>query len=203
LYDRSEALVSELYGEDHPAMGRLLYSRAKAHRVARQFDLAIPLARRAWQIHVDHFGPDHPDTLRAANQLAAVLVEQGSGEAETALLDLVADLRRVLAGDFRLSYPLYSLAKLRLQRGDAAAAEPLFREALELQRAALSSEHWQTAQTQGQLGRCLIQLGRFDEAEALLTDSHRTLLDSFAADHPQPAAVAGYLADLAKARHRE
>ncbi len=196
LYDRSEALVSELYGEDHPAMGRLLYSRAKAHRVARQLDLAIPLARRAWQIHADHFGPDHRETLRAASQLAAVLLEQGSGEAEAALLDLVADLRRVLAGDFRLSYPLYSLAKLRLQRGDAAAAEPIFREALELRRATLSATHWQTAQTQGQLGRCLVQLQRFDEADDLLRGSHQTLLQLFGATHPQTEAVAGYLRDL-------
>lgn len=200
LYDRSRALVSNLYGDDHPAMGRLLYIRAKAHRVAGQLDRAVPLARQAWQIQRDHFGLEHPETLRAANQLAAMLVEQGSGEAESALLDLITDLRRVLAGDFRLSYPLYNLAKLYLGRSEPAAAEPLFREAWELQRTQLSVDHWQTAQTQGQLGRCLVQLGRLDEAEKLLRSSHGLLLKRFGEGHPQTEAVAGYLRSLEERR---
>ena len=47
------------------------------------------------------------------------------------------------------------LAEVLTDYGDDAAAEPLLREALELQEAAAGEGHWQTARARGRLGACL------------------------------------------------
>ena len=56
-------------------------------------------------------------------------------------------------------------------QGDAAAAEPLLREAVELRRAELGDDHPDTLVTQGNLGRFLVDGNRCGEAESILEEA--------------------------------
>lgn len=201
LCDQLEDAVRGLYGQEHPAMARALFLRAMAYRIDRRPADAVPLVRRALAIARRHFGPDHGSTLRHTNLLAQLLAELGDPEAETVLLDLITSLRRGSPpGDLRLSHPLQRLGILRLNKNEPRAAEPLFRESLEIRRGALPLGHWQTAQAEGQLGRCLIHLGLLEEAGALLASSLEALREAVGEEHPQTLAVLGYLEELANAR---
>ncbi len=62
-----------------------------------------------------------------------------------------------------------------LARGEAARAEALFRQALEVRRKAFGEDDWRVGVTKSLLGAALTPLGRFDEAEKLLLDAQRVL----------------------------
>ncbi len=65
-----------------------------------------------------------------------------------------------------------ALARLKLTRGDTAAAELLVRECVEIRRKTLGAEHWLTALAESALGECLVAMGRFAGAEPLLLTSY-------------------------------
>jgi Flp pilus assembly protein TadD len=64
---------------------------------------------------------------------------------------------------------LIGLGRLLTRRGDAAAAEPFLRRALETRSARLGDNDPRTAEAQVRLGLCLAALGRVDEARSLVT----------------------------------
>ncbi len=91
-----------------------------------------------------------------------------------AIIQFEGDGSRQLRGDEtpQLAESLLAMAKLKLSRGDAAAAEMLIRECLEIRENALGATHWLTAIAKSLLGECLIILGRHAGAESLLVDSY-------------------------------
>ena len=66
--------------------------------------------------------------------------------------------------------PLLSLGALLNGAGRPEAAEPPLREALELGRNGLPGDHRLVFRTAVELGRCLVLLRRFEEAEPLLVE---------------------------------
>jgi hypothetical protein len=63
--------------------------------------------------------------------------------------------------------------------GNPQGTEPLLREGLEISRKGLPPGHWQTAVAESVLGRCLISLKRYDEAEPLLVESYPIIKSNF------------------------
>ena len=74
-----------------------------------------------------------------------------------------------------MAIALYSLGKLLLEKGEAASAEPMLREALVIQRKTSPKNDWSTHDTASVLGACLTATRRYDEAEPLLTESYERL----------------------------
>lgn len=72
----------------------------------------------------------------------------------------------------QLAESLIVLSRLKLSRGDAAAAELLVRECLTIRQNALPPGHWITAMAQSVLGECLMAVGRYAGAEPLLLESY-------------------------------
>jgi serine/threonine-protein kinase len=62
-----------------------------------------------------------------------------------------------------------------MAKGEANAAESLFRESLAILHKRKWFDHWKTAHTESLLGSCLTALGRYDEAETLLQTSYSAL----------------------------
>ena len=69
------------------------------------------------------------------------------------------------------------LARVHLDRGDYAAAEPLLRDAVGVMTQVCPEGSWRIASTKGLLGLALAGLGRTAEAEPLLADASRGLRD--------------------------
>ena len=119
-------------------------------------------------------GEAHRDTLASLGELASLYrLQQRYDEAESLLVKAVEIARRALGDDdLAVGTYLYDLANLKKTRGEIAQAEPLVREALRIKRATLPKDHLEVAMMESFLGGCLTDLGRYDEAEALLVESY-------------------------------
>ena len=75
------------------------------------------------------------------------------------------------------------LGALYLAKGEPEAAEAWLRQALEIFGHSLPEDHWRAAEARNMLGSSLALQGRLQEAEALLVEGHRALLDNLGAEH--------------------
>jgi len=179
LFQRCLDVRRQLYGEQHPAVADALHGLARVEQArarkqqaaqsATSLARAETLARQALELDGRHFGEGHTATLRDLFLLAEILQQGGNPAGEDLYLKIEENLRRTAPGDLRRATALQALGSARCARGAAAEAEPLLREALALLRSSgVPPDHWQLAQTEGELGQCLVALGHSSEARALL-----------------------------------
>jgi hypothetical protein len=80
--------------------------------------------------------------------------------------------------------------------GKHEEAVALFATTIESARGSLPKGHWYTGVFLTKYGRCLIDLERFAEAEAALTEAHFILAAALGADHRRTGLVATELVNL-------
>jgi hypothetical protein len=85
---------------------------------------------------------------------------------------------------------------VELGSGDAVAAEATFREAWTMQIDLEGREHFRTAIAESLLGRCLVSLKRYDEAEPLLLEAVNLLDRSLGAEENRTRGARRRLAEL-------
>jgi non-specific serine/threonine protein kinase/serine/threonine-protein kinase len=144
------------------------------------------------------FGPDHPETLTTTNNLALALLDlKRYDEAESMLEELLSTQRRVL-GDthWQTCSTMINLARVYKAREQWDRAEPLNREAVAGGRVGLPAGHWMLGVFIGHLGVTLVELERYEEAEATLLEAHAMLLEAMGPDHARTVAQAEQLATL-------
>jgi tetratricopeptide (TPR) repeat protein len=90
----------------------------------------------------------------------------------------------------------YERAHQLLEQGRLREAVPAFRRLLALRLWTVGPSDLSAVAEQNTLGGVLLKLGRFAEAESLLTDAHRTLVAAPSASAAHLVAVAGHLAIL-------
>jgi hypothetical protein len=105
-------------------------------------------------------------------------------EAET-LYREVLDKRRGTLGplDPKTIVSVHNLGDCYRRFDQPERALPLLREAYESSARALPEGHWNTAQFESHLGRCLLELDRFEEAEVHLLHGYEGLRDALGPDH--------------------
>ena len=115
----------------------------------------------------------HPDLAIKLNNLSRPLLQQGKyDEAAARSSRGPADRdRRVRRPAPVVANYKVNLGRVHLARKDAASAEPLLRQALEIRRRAFPEGDWRIAMAKSLLGEALTSLGRYDEAERLLLEA--------------------------------
>src|SRR5690606_35301386 len=121
--------------------------------------------------------PDEPTPGLVLSDLARSYQVQGQTDrAEAAWRESLTRLRRTLPPEHAdLAVPLQGLGTLLRALGNATAAEPLLQEALRISRDAPNVSVLSIATLEAELGRCLLLLKRYEEAEAHLLASHQAL----------------------------
>lgn len=172
---------------------------------------AESLFREALAINQRLIGDDHHFNVRGMNNLAIALREQGKyTEADSLLRRAIAILRpvtdtssqytRELAGlrsrRQLLAIVLVQLGRVYLNQREAAAAEPILREAVDIHQGVFQEGDWRIADAKGWLGECLVALGRHHEAEPILRSSHAGLLARWGSGHARTRAARARLAAL-------
>ncbi|MEM7787630.1 MAG: serine/threonine-protein kinase [Bacteroidota bacterium] len=137
---------------------------------------------------------DAPKAAASARfHLGAALRRAGElDEAATVLAAARADDREPLdAASVRIE-----LGRVEQDRGRPADAEPLFREALTLQQAALPADHPTLAEAHEMVGAALQDQGRLDEAEPSFQEAYRVRQAALGDDHAQTQSARYNLAAL-------
>ena len=180
-YERALAIRKKAFGTWHPLVADTLDGLGRARRLLGQFDLALPHLLQSLEIRRRTLGPEHADLSPTLMTLAGVYEEAGQPDQALSFYDEAFRLREKAFGPTHpvVTMPLYYQAKIKRRMGDPEAGEALLRRVLEIYRLNRKETHGVTM-PQVELGRCLIDLGRYDEAEKLL----RPIAAGTASDEP-------------------
>lgn len=164
-------------GESHPRVLVWMTNLGKNRLEENQLDSAYEILKRTLDLRQATLGAKHPDTLMSMSNLGLVEHRRGHlAQAETLSIrawedsDAVSEIKsplRLTIGD--------RLAAILVDRKKFAAAEPLLRTVSEA-RKKKSPNDWSTFATLARLGDVLIRMGRYAEAEPLLVDALRGLM---------------------------
>jgi serine/threonine protein kinase/tetratricopeptide (TPR) repeat protein len=171
----SRAVLGEYHANVGTALSNLgLVVGDKGNHVA-----AEALFRQAIAVRSHAFGPNYAGLAVNLNNLAFALREQRKFDDAVQALERALVLSVPAKGDDSPTVAHYraNLGRVYLAKGDAAAAEPLFRQSLAARLRAFKEQDWRVAMTKSLLGSALTSLKRYDEAETLLLDAARILKD--------------------------
>lgn len=182
--ERAVAIREQLLGSEH---GSTLHSKGVLASVLiglNQSKSAGELAQEVYKAGLEHFGPEHEETLTALGILAMADEQAGRPEAENRYREVVKRSRAHLGPGHRQTLQATTNLGLWLQRrGRTQEAEPLLREVLELRQESLGEAHPDTAIALNNLGYLLNSSGRYEEAFDYLEAAYKLALDSLGSDH--------------------
>ena len=166
------------YTKTHPETASAMTMLAQAVASQGRYDEARDLLREALATQRQVYGNDHPRVAFVWNELGAVAQRQNNlDEAESAFAEALAVYRKAYpdGGQPRIAIALSNLAGVYLLRGEYTRAEPLFRQAVDIHTRAQSADHLNTNVSRIKLGRTLLRLKRYAEAEAAILPSYEAL----------------------------
>jgi tetratricopeptide (TPR) repeat protein len=178
LYRQAMTTQGRVLGAEHPdtllSMGNLADTMGKQGKYAEAetlFAQVTEASRRA-------LGRDHPRTLGFLSDSGAMYQRQGKfALAEANIKDALAGRRRTLGSDHPETMEgVADLALTLLSQGKFVESERLAREALEFNRKK-SPEDWPRFRAESLLGASLSGQKRYREAEPLLIDSYRGMVE--------------------------
>lgn len=149
---------------------------------------AESLHRRALAIAEEAYGPEHPATAMALNNIGAWYREQARPEEAEPLMRRALRIRERTEGTGSplAAQSLCSLGMIAADRGEMSLAEALVRGSLGRRRAALARGHPDLAESCSQLARIVLVLGgrdKADEALALASEALESYTKAFGPSH--------------------
>ncbi len=174
LYQEALALRRALHGEDHAEVANTLNSYALLLQQMGDYDRAGAAMEEFVAILGRVYGSAHPSLAAAYNNLAFLNLDKGDLDAAARYFRASMDVQdEVLDADHpNRAHTLNGLATVYRRQGNPAAALPLLRRSLDLREAAYAPDHRYVLDSKGDLGACLLDLGRRDEARRLLQESY-------------------------------
>jgi len=158
---------------------------------------AEALFRQALEIRRRLHGDEHPAVAQALANLGQFYRQIGDwGAALGATKRAVEVFRRLGDHGLQLANALNNLAGLHSLVRDLDAAEPLYREALEMQRRALGERHEKVAEVESNLAVVLLMRGDAAAAEPLLRQATTTVRECFGERHERYGNCLHNLAQL-------
>lgn len=148
---------------------------------------ADSLLREAHDLNLQTVGAKHLFTVMSIIYLADNYCEEGDYKRALEEINRAIAIQRetLQEGHIDFARTWTILGKILTRSGDPSRGEEHLRQALAVRVKALKPGHLAIAGTQGALGECLTAQGRYDEAEPLLTDSHKTLEAKLGARDPR------------------
>ncbi len=191
-------LRTEVLGPEHPSTMTAAQNLANILVTSGRLDEAEPLLQESLRVWERELGQNHPRTLVAMNSLAYLLEERGKLDEAEALYRRVVDLTAQSVGRNHPEAfgPLNNLAMLLKAKKHHDEAMALFDELLASARAVLPADHYFLGIFGGNAGECLLEAGRYPEAEQRLLEAERLLRAALGDDHPRTAKAVQRIVDL-------
>jgi serine/threonine protein kinase/uncharacterized protein HemY len=188
-YEQAELLLTKSFevqrrvrGEDNPETVAALANLGVLYRAEEKQAQAEPILFEALEKRRRLLGQEHPDTLSSMYHLGLLYFQVGKYAKAEPLLANVLEARRRLLGPASpfTTIALASLGKLRLEQQRYIQAESLLREALDGQQKR-NPDSWERYDSQSMLAASLAAQSKFADAEPLLKDAYRGLVEREAA----------------------
>lgn len=203
--DESEKILLEVaaarekkLGPNDPETLSSLNNLASLYFQQERFREAIPIAERVLEARRRVLGEDHPRTLRAMDNLATNYLSMGRvDEAETLVVDLRERAMAFLEPTHQIiTTSTNSLAMIYFRQGKFEKSLDMFRDSANHVRKKLGQDHWSAAIALSNAGGVLLQMKRFEEAEAELLESFRMLESRHGLDDARTQSTVGLLVRL-------
>jgi serine/threonine protein kinase len=202
-----EDLLAQREGEggerDSERALAVLNNLMSAHFQAGRLEKAEEYAWHALHVHRRSHGFEHPGTIRQMNNLGVVLIRlERAEDAAEVLREAYATSRSVLNAEHlvrRMSAG--NLVDALLEIGACAEAEAPATELLETRQSFDPPDAVAVARSLEQLGRCMVCLERFEEAEPLYREC-LALRTGVSEQHPQTHAARRQLVEVVRALGR-
>jgi tetratricopeptide (TPR) repeat protein len=177
LYQQAIAMWRALLGDTHPEVAMALHNLASLQYDRGDTRQALATQRESLAIYRKVFPQDHPTVAFVLNQIGFWLTMSGDySEADRDIQEALAMRRRLLGdGNPGVASSQVVLATLQVAQHHYPEALESARGARDIYTAALSATHWRTAVAMSAQGAALTGLGRYAEAEPLLTQSKAIL----------------------------
>jgi len=200
LYRQSLSMWRALLGEDHPEVAMALHNLAALEYDRGSARDALALQQESLAIFRKVYPQDHPMVAQILNQLGFWRTLAGNyAEAERDISDALA-MRIRLLGEHHpdIASSQLILATLRVHQHRYAEALDPAQRADDTYTRAMSPNHWRTAAAMSVEGAALTGLGRYREAEPLLTHANEVL----SKDHGAPLQFLALNQRYLEALHR-
>ncbi len=173
LYDQALAVRREALGPDHMLVGRTLFNLATLRHQQGRLDEAAAAYDESVAILRENYPPGHSLLITARGNWAALKHSQGDARGARDLTLEVLDARRGLLGDEHVDVArdLNNLSVFSFALMEFDAAQRYARESLTQRRKLLGDEHSATIMSMHDLAMALIELGRPQEAHALMSEA--------------------------------
>ena len=169
--------------DDGPESRGALNDVAVSQTQLGDYDAAEKTFGEAMSIHKRALGEDHPEYASGLENIGNIWYRKGEYARTAQQLEKVLAIRRSALGDDAepVGRTMANLGAVTSIMGDAAAAEPLYREAEEKLSRFLGPDNPDVAQVLKSQGRNLHRLGKLDEAERALRRALKIELAAFPA----------------------
>ena len=169
LYERSLAIQEAALGPRHPDLVMNLSGLGRAWILKKDDERARFWFERSLAVSEAAFGPDHVDLARPLSELAGIHERAGRYPEALRIYERTLKIREKVHGPDHAVFtmPLFSMAKIHRTLGNPAQCETLLRRTLDINSGPDADPHGLDL-IRVELGRCLVDLRRFEEAEALL-----------------------------------
>ncbi len=180
LFEQVLTIRRKILGEDHPATATTLNALGVSLKRLGRLDEAELRYREALRIRQKVYGDGHPSVAGAMANLAILLgLKTDFQEADRLWLSAIAIDEKVLGESAPiLADYLRDFAKSLVGRGRLKDAEPYLRRSLAIHAKATPPRPLARAGAENLLGTVLSGLGRFEEADSLLTKSTQVIGES-------------------------
>ncbi len=198
LFRESLAIAEAVLGQEHPQIADLLNRLASIRYWQKDLAAADSIHRKSIALKRKLYGDMHIEVAYGANNLASVLREKREFDEADAMHREAIAITRAAVGEEHASYwiVLGNRGMTFTARGDCGQAEPLLRAAMAGLRRTIPDDPIRVPWQQRWLGECLINRGRYAEAETTLLESHTALQKARGGDDDFTRTVAGFLVTL-------
>jgi len=168
---------TQVYGEDHPAVGDNLMNRGAVAFQRGRYDLAEAAYRHALEIFSTYHGPNHPQTASSMTALGRALVYQERAEEAEPLLRRALTVREQVFGPEHpdVATTRNELGAAALSRGDLAAAEREYIRVTDIYRTVYGEDHYYIGIALSNLASVYMRAGAHERAEPIF----REVIDIF------------------------
>lgn len=181
--ERAVAGFLKRLGPDDPSTLNAMFNLGRTYHHLGEFEKSHKLLVSVLKKRRLFFGPNHPETLMARNELGMCFYAQKSHlAAAERLVAGVMKARRQILGEEH-AYTLWSindLSKILCERGRAAEAVARLESLIPVVERTLGPDHVGMNMTKGNLARAYVRCQKWSDAEAMLSQ----MLDIINDEHP-------------------